>query len=137
MGVMRVPTEPDRLDDVQEFITSSLGEEEYSMADLLLVQLAVEEMFLNIASYAYYPGNGEIEISTKFDDADNELEICFKDSGKPFNPLEVPPPDLESDPMDRDVGGLGIFLTRQSMDEVWYEYTDGYNIFTMRKIIGV
>ncbi len=137
MGVMRVPTEPDRLEDVQEFVMSTLDRDDYSMADLLLVQLAVEEMFLNIASYAYYPGDGEIEISSVFDTTDSELEISFKDSGKQFNPLEIPPPDLEADPMDRDVGGLGIFITRQSMDEVWYEYTDGYNIFTMRKTLGV
>lgn len=137
MGVMRVPTEPDRLDDVQEFVMSSLDRDDYSMADLLLVQLAVEEMFLNIASYAYYPGDGEIEITSSFDSDEKELEISFKDSGKQFNPLDIPPPDLEADPMDRDVGGLGIFITRQSMDEVWYEYTDGCNIFTMRKILGV
>lgn len=97
------------------------------------IQLSIEEIVENIVQYAYENGAGHVEVSThrKKDD----LVIRFKDAGIPFNPLEKPDPDISLSVIDRPVGGLGIFICKQMMDEVCYEYKDGCNILSIRKKI--
>ncbi|MBQ0122760.1 MAG: ATP-binding protein [Bacteroidales bacterium] len=97
------------------------------------LRLSVEEVVENIVRYAYESGNGFIEVSTSVDG--DTLSIRIKDGGKPFNPLAKKDPDVNASLEERQIGGLGIFLCKQMMDSVEYEYTEGCNVLTMKKII--
>lgn len=117
---------------VNDFIHSMLPE---NCDDMLLnqIDLAVEEIFVNIA---HYSGSAEAEICVDYHiggDGSGVLTVEFKDSGKPFNPLEKPDPDLTLSAEERRIGGLGIFLTKKFMDAVEYEYSGGMNCLKIEK----
>lgn len=94
------------------------------------IRLSVEETVENVVCYAYNKGLGCIEVETALDNG--VLSIMLKDSGKPFNPLNNPEPDVNLNLEDRPIGGLGIFLCKQMMDEVSYDYVNNCNILTMK-----
>lgn len=94
------------------------------------IRLSVEETVENVVNYAYKEGLGYIEVETRNDG--KTLSIILRDSGKPFNPLDKEDPDITLSVEDRPIGGLGIFLCKQMMDEVCYEFADGCNILTMK-----
>jgi len=98
--------------------------------DLLFkIRLCVEEVVENIVSYAYQRGDGWLEAQT--DIVGGALVVTLRDAGTPFNPLDLPDPDISLSAEDRQIGGLGIFLCKQMMDTVTYEYSDGCNILSM------
>jgi len=97
------------------------------------LRLCIEEAVENIVQYAYDKGEGWVEVSTDLDGKD--LTITLKDSGRPFNPLEKPDPDITLGAEERQIGGLGIFLCKQMMDRMTYNFKDGCNILTMTKAI--
>lgn len=97
------------------------------------LRLSVEEVIENIVRYAYESGNGFIEVGTSVEDG--VLSIVVRDGGKPFNPLDKEDPDVNLPLEERKIGGLGIFLCKQMMDSVAYEYKDRCNILTMKKKI--
>ena len=100
------------------------------------IDLAVEEIFVNICHYAYKERpekTGNVEISISYDNS--VLEISFSDNGKAFNPLQKKDPDLTLSAEERDIGGLGIFLTKKYMDNVEYEYQNGRNVLRIKKTI--
>ena len=99
------------------------------------LDLAVEEIFINIAHYAYYPKRGTVEIFCDYCQEEGLLSITFKDKGSPFNPIEKADPDICKSAEDREPGGLGIFLTKKFMDNVSYVYYEGQNILTLQKKI--
>ncbi|GMO59785.1 MAG: ATP-binding protein [Termitinemataceae bacterium] len=101
------------------------------------VRLSVEEMFVNIALYAYEGGEGKVKVSISLtnDGSKNIITIVFQDSGKQFNPLLHDDPDISIPLAEREIGGLGIFLVKKSMDDVRYEYLNAHNITTMVKIL--
>lgn len=95
------------------------------------LQIALEEIFVNISNYAYPPKDGEVEITFKINNG-SEVEMNFTDSGMPYNPLEKPDPDITLGVQDRPIGGLGIFMVKQSMDFVDYNYKDSKNVLTIK-----
>ena len=95
------------------------------------LDVAVEEIYTNISNYAYGEAEGEVFISMEV--TPDFAKIVFMDSGNPFNPLEVDEPDVVSDAQSEKMGGLGIYMVRQSMDEVTYEYKDGKNQLSIKK----
>lgn len=98
------------------------------------LQLVVEEIVVNIVSYAYPVGkDGEVTIDVN--KTPTAIEISFSDRGVPFNPLEREDPDTTLSAEERPIGGLGIFLVKQMMDSVSYRYEDGHNILTTTKNI--
>ena len=99
------------------------------------ITLVAEEVFVNIAHYAYDGGAGDAEMTYAFDQDTREVEIVFSDSGIPFDPTSRPAPDITLRPGQRQIGGLGIHLVRELMDEVIYEYQGGKNRLTVRKRI--
>ena len=107
--------------------------------DLLYkIDLAAEEIFVNIAHYAYkekLPEGvaGTVWLTAAFED--DTLTMIFSDTGVPFNPLDRPDPDVTLSAVDRRIGGLGIYLTKKYMDSLEYRYEDGKNILTMKKVI--
>ena len=97
------------------------------------IDIAVEEIFVNIASYAYPNGDGTATISVSESTSPTAIRITFVDSGIPYNPLAKEDPDITLGAEEREIGGLGIFMVKKSMDDVNYEYTHGHNRLTLVK----
>lgn len=95
------------------------------------MRLAVEEIFVNVAHYAYGDTTGKITITVT--DDERGVSIEFADSGTPYDPLEKPDPDVTLSADDRPIGGLGIFLVKKIADRTSYKYVDGKNVFTIEK----
>ena len=123
----------DSLDDVIDFIDAELTLHNCPNALQIHINLAVEEIFINIARYAYAPGCGSVVVCVAAE-GDNII-IMFEDSGRPFNPLEESPPDLAKLLHAQEIGGLGIFLVTKIMDKVNYTRKGSKNIFKMVKKI--
>lgn len=133
MKTLRVPAERDQLDRVQAFVDEELAQVPFTLEEQLQLQIAVEELFVNIASYAYAPGRGEAVIGCRVELEPPSITIQFRDWGKPFNPLAKQDADITLSAEDRQIGGLGIYMVKNSMDAVDYKYEDGQNILTIRK----
>jgi len=103
---------------------------------LFKIHLSVEEAVENVVDYAYEGGMGWLEAGTELDASGLTLTIIIKDAGVPFNPLEKEDPDITASAEDRKIGGLGIFLCKQMMDEVSYSYENGCNVLLMKKHLG-
>ena len=100
------------------------------------ISLAVEEVFANIANYAYEPQKGKVTIVGTVTDVPAELELVFMDEGKPFDPLARDDPPTDATMEERGVGGLGIVLVKERMDKVAYRHEQGKNILTICKRIA-
>jgi anti-sigma regulatory factor (Ser/Thr protein kinase) len=97
--------------------------------------ICCDEIFTNIASYAYPDGNGSVTVTVEFVSETKSLRIIFSDSGTAFNPLEISEPDTSSALSERKVGGLGMFMVKKMMDSVEYCRQDGKNILTLTKCL--
>ena len=100
------------------------------------ISVAAEEIFVNIANYAYTPGKGNVTVRVEISKDPVAVTITFMDNGKPFDPTKKIDPDVTLPANERDIGGLGIFMTKKMMDDVSYEYSGGKNILTLKKGIG-
>lgn len=123
----------ENLQELISFVDGHLEDMGVSMKAQMQIDIAVEELFVNIAHYAYAPDVGEAVISVAKDKEKNQISITFADSGKPYNPLEKLDPDVTLSAEERSIGGLGIFMVKKSMDDMRYEYKDGQNILTITK----
>lgn len=123
----------DELDNVLSFIDNEIKDIKDSKL-LTKFNLVVEEVFVNIVSYAYEDTDTNNTVTISINDNDDKTIITFIDSGKHFNPLIKDDPDLSLDVDERPVGGLGIYLVKKMMDNVEYEYKDNKNILTIEKI---
>ena len=122
------------LSSVWDFVSSELSAHGVSEAEMMRIELAVEEVFVNIASYAYPDKEGDARVSVAV--IDDHVTIRFEDSGEPFDPLKADEPDIDAPLEKRTIGGLGIFLVKEMMDDVQYEYKDGKNILMFSKYRG-
>ena len=118
---------------MQSFIEEHLEKAECPMRAQMQISLAVEEIFVNIANYAYVPDKGNAIVSIEISENPVVVTIAFIDHGMPYDPLSKEDPDVTLSAEDRRIGGLGIFLTKKTMDDVSYEYKDGKNILTLKK----
>ena len=103
------------------------------MKTKIQLDVAVEEIFVNIAHYAYGEEGGHADITIRTPEGGNEATITFKDRGVAFDPLKKEDPDTSLAVEDREIGGLGIFMVKKSMDEVVYDRIDDQNVLTIRK----
>lgn len=133
MAELTVSATLENLDQVTEFINEQMEENGCSMKLQTQVDLAVEEIYVNIARYAYRPADGSATIRCEVGGDPLQIIIAFLDSGKPYNPLEKDDPDVTLSAEERDMGGLGIFMVKNLVDEIKYEYRDGRNILTIQK----
>lgn len=132
-----VPARLDALDQVLAFIDEELEHHQCPMKIQMQIDIAVEEIYVNIAHYAYDPAKkGTATISFSVGGDPLQVIIQFMDDGIPYNPLEKPDPDTTLKAEERQIGGLGIFLVKKSMDNIQYEYKDGKNVLTIGKILG-
>ena len=131
MNSLAVEAKKENLLRVLSFVDEKLEESGCPMKTQMQIDVAVEELFVNIASYAYTPGTGDAVIMMKT--GEEGITIEFRDRGKPFDPLAKEDPDVTLSAEERQIGGLGIFMVKKSMDEVSYSYENGENILTIRK----
>lgn len=124
---------PGNLPQVLDFLEEALDELDCPLKTRMQIAVAAEEIYVNIASYAYAPGTGTADIRLMAAGEPTTVTISFSDGGKPFDPLQKEDPDITLSAEERDIGGLGIFMTKKIMDEVKYAYRDGKNILTMIK----
>lgn len=132
---LTVKADVNNLDKVQGFIDERLEAAECSMKAQTQIDVAVEEIYVNICNYAYKDKGGEGDAKVKMKITDGVAEIVFEDSGIQYDPLANEEPDITLSAEEREIGGLGIFITKKTMDEVLYDYKDGKNALTLRKKI--
>lgn len=130
-----IPADPGYLEEATGFVEEQLEKRGCPMKTQLQIRLAVEEIFINIASYAYPPGGGTAELSCEFLPDPERIRICFKDSGIPFDPLAKEDADTSEEALMGREGGLGILLVKNTMDSVSYARRDGQNQLTVEKRI--
>ncbi len=134
---LTIPADDKELEKVLDFIHQQLPP--YCETDLMYkIDLAAEEIFVNIAHYAYkdkLPAGQTGSVGLTCTMEDDLLCMIFRDSGVPFNPLERPDPDITLSAEDRSIGGLGIYLTKKYMDKIEYRYENDENILTIKKMI--
>lgn len=97
------------------------------------LDIAVEEIFVNIAKYAYQNEKGKAVVKFSYDEATKAVTLVFEDNGKPYNPLEKPDPDITLSAQEREIGGLGIFMVKNFTDKMEYSYENETNILTITK----
>ena len=112
-------------------MTALLEEHDCPIKTQLLIEVSLEELFVNIARYAYPEGKGWAEIHASVEDG--VLTVTLIDGGIPYNPLAKPDPDVTLSAEEREIGGLGIYMVKKKMDEMTYEYRDSHNILKISK----
>jgi sigma-B regulation protein RsbU (phosphoserine phosphatase) len=123
----------DNIPVVTDFINERLEALDCPMKAQMQIDVAIDEIFANIASYAYPNGTGSATVKYEVLEDPHGVSITFVDSGIPFNPLEREDPDTTLPAEEREIGGLGIFMVRKSMDDVRYQYENGQNVLTIIK----
>ncbi|MDO5109673.1 MAG: ATP-binding protein [Erysipelotrichaceae bacterium] len=118
---------------VTGFVDESLEELGCPLKAQMQIDIAIDELFGNIANYAYKPDVGPATVRVEVEEDPLAVIITFIDHGRPFDPLGVSDPDTTLKADERKIGGLGVFLVKKTMDELSYEYIDGKNILRIRK----
>jgi serine/threonine-protein kinase RsbW len=126
-----IPADIGEIPKVSESLEVLMRDHAFSDEEILDTQLAVEEAVTNVILHGYENTTGEVSVT--FLTTHGMLEVRIEDRAPAFDPLSMPEPDIESDVEDRKIGGLGVFLIRQVMDDVSYRYEDGKNILVMVK----
>ena len=124
---------PGNLDAVQAFVEERLEAAGVPMKARMQLAIAIEEVFVNIAYYAYAPGTGEAAVRVEVSESPAAVTLSFADRGRPYDPLAKTDPDVTLGADEREIGGLGIFMTKKLTDGMSYEYRDGQNILTLTK----
>ena len=123
------------LDDALAFVDGELEKLDCSMKTQMQIDVAVEELFVNVANYAYAPGTGSVTLRVETQSDPKSVTITFIDSGTPYDPLAKPDPDVTLSAEERQIGGLGVYMVKKSMDDMKYEYRDGKNVLSIKKIL--
>ncbi len=135
MKELELEAKVDNLQQVLEYIDGELEKAGCPVTVQIQIDIAVEEVFVNIASYAYAPGSGKARVGIEISPDNQKAKIVLIDQGVPFDPLAKPDPDVTLSAEERQIGGLGIYMVKKTMDDVGYEYKDGSNILTITKIL--
>lgn len=135
MAQITIPAVSDNLDTVLQFVDTQMQNARCPASFIQQVELATEEIFVNIASYAYEPGPGTAWIDCVATESPCRVTITFCDAGTPYNPLQKADPDVHLSAAERQIGGLGILMVKKLMDKVHYEFRDGKNCLTIQKEI--
>lgn len=136
MKELTVDAAVENIEVVTDFVNEELEKLDCPLKARRQIDVAIDELFGNIARYAYSPDVGKATVRFSVEEDPLEVTITFIDNGIPFNPLEKSNPDTHLSAEERPIGGLGIFLVKKSMDMVEYEYKNGQNILKIKKNIG-
>ncbi len=119
------------LDEVEHYLRKAISNEEL----ITSIKVAAEEIFVNISHYAYGSKNGMAKVDIDLSYNPKMVKLTFRDRGVPYNPLEKEDPDFDTDIMSRSIGGLGIYMAKEIMDKMIYEYVNGENVLTIEKVL--
>ena len=138
MKELELEEKDENLSEVLAFVDAQLEAADCPMKIQMQIDIAVEEIFVNIANYAYAPEIGTATVRVEVMGDPPSVDITFIDKGIPYDPLAKADPDVTLSAEERQIGGLGIFMVKKSMDDVKYAYLDGHNILTIKKglVIG-
>ncbi len=136
MKELTVEAAVENIEVVTDFVNGELEKLDCPLKAQTQIDIAIDELFGNIARYAYTPDIGKATVQFAVEENPLEVTITFIDNGVPFNPLESPNPDVHLSAEERPTGGLGIFLVKKSMNLVEYKYENGQNILRIKKNIG-
>ena len=138
MKELELEAKVENLSEVLAFVDEQLEAADCPMKIQMQIDIAVEEIFVNIANYAYAPEIGTATVRVEVLGDPPTVDITFIDGGVPYDPLAKDDPDVTLSAEERQIGGLGIFMVKKSMDDVKYTYLDGHNILTIKKglVIG-
>ena len=131
MKELTVDATIENLTVVTGFINAQLDRLDCPLEKRFMIDVAIDELFGNIARYAYGTDTGKATVRFETDDNPPAVMITFIDSGIPFNPLEIAEPDTTLTAQERKIGGLGVFIVKQTMDKTEYTYANGQNILTI------
>ena len=129
------PAKTEALSYVLGFVEQMLDSFECPIKIQVALCVAIEEVFVNVAHYAYGEGEGNMSLGIGFDEESRAITFRMTDKGIPFDPLKKPDPDISLSADEREIGGLGIFITKKTMDSLTYTYENNENILTMIKKI--
>ena len=125
----------ENIETVTEFVNAQLELMDCPIKAQMQIDIAIDELFGNIAHYAYNPEVGNATVRVEVSEAPLAVIITFIDNGVPYDPLGKDDPDITLSAEEREIGGLGIYMVKQSMDKITYEYKDGQNILKIKKNI--
>jgi len=135
MAKITVEARLENMEQVTAFVEQQLESMDCPMKIQMQIAIAVDELFSNIARYAYDSGSGEATVCVEKREDPAAVAVIFSDQGKPYDPLAKKDPDTTLAAEEREIGGLGIYLVKKSMDDVRYEYCDGQNVLTIVKYL--
>ena len=135
MKEMTLEATVNNIPKVTDFVNTELEALDCPLKAQMQIDIAIDELFSNIAYYAYNPDVGPATVRVEVVEDPMAVVITFIDNGVPYDPLAREDPDTTLSAEERDLGGLGIYMVKKSMDEVTYEYKDGQNILKIKKNI--
>ncbi len=133
MKELTLPAKRENIPLIIDFVNRELNSLGSSRKAKAQIDIAIDEVYSNIAKYGYGDKCGDVTVAIETDRENHAVSISFADEGRPFNPLEHADPDITLSARDRKIGGLGIYMVKKSMNDVRYEYREGKNILTIRK----
>lgn len=133
MNELTIDATVENIDTVTEFVNAHLEAFGCPRKVQLQIDIAIDELFGNIAHYAYNPDVGTATVRVEV--AEDAVVITFIDGGVPYDPIAKADPDTTLSAEERDIGGLGIYMVKKSMDDISYEYRNGQNILRIKKKI--
>ena len=133
MNTLTIEAKIANLSKVLAFVDGELEKTDCGIKACMQIDIAVEELFVNVAHYAYAPDTGDVRIDVEIFDDPGMVEITFTDSGIPYDPLSKADPDVTLSAEERRIGGLGIYMVKKSMDMMKYKRIDGCNVVTISK----
>ncbi len=135
MKEMTIDAAVENIPAVTAFVEEQLEQYNCPMKAQMQIDIAIDELFSNIAQYAYTPNTGKATVRVEVTENPMVVVITFIDNGIPYDPLAKADPNVSLPADEREIGGLGIFMVKKSMDEITYEYKDGQNILKIKKKI--
>lgn len=120
---------------VTAFVDEQLESLNCPLKAQMQIDIAIDELFGNIAQYAYNPDIGSATVRVEVSEDPLAVIITFIDGGIPYDPLKADDPDITLSAEDRPLGGLGIYMVKKSMDAIIYEHRDGKNILSIKKTL--
>ncbi len=133
MKELTITATVENIGTVTDFVTEQLEALDCPMKAQMQIAIAIDELFGNIAHYAYNPDVGEATVRVEVVEEPLAVVITFIDQGVPYDPLAKADPNIKLSAEEREIGGLGIFMVKKTMDDITYEYKDGQNILKIKK----
>ena len=133
MKELTIAATVESIETVTDFVNEQLEAYDCPMKILMQINIAIDELFSNIAHYAYNPETGDATVRVEVIEDPMAVIITFIDNGVPYDPLTNADPDTTLSAEERQLGGLGIYMVKKTMDDITYEYKDGKNILSIKK----